>query len=65
MGATIPPKKEKASAPPKEPEPEAPKTESPMEEEEVVIPYPDLDNEGVIAADEAQELPMGVEGKEV
>ncbi|CAB3402824.1 unnamed protein product [Caenorhabditis bovis] len=60
LGATIPPKTEKAS---KSTPKEEPKEEMPAEEEEkpkpTEIPFPEIDNSGVIEPDTDFDLPMG------
>ncbi|CAI2349289.1 unnamed protein product [Caenorhabditis sp. 36 PRJEB53466] len=66
LGATLPPKPEGNPAA-SEPKAKAPKAEKPAEPEipkPEEIPFPDIDNEGVIKPEEAAPLPMGDANKE-
>ncbi|KAK0417223.1 hypothetical protein QR680_012890 [Steinernema hermaphroditum] len=59
LGATLPPKRDEATEPPKEAA--ADENEA---DEDFDLPPPEIDNSGVIPPDEGEELPMGDSNKE-
>uniref|UniRef100_A0A8R1HJR4 TPR_REGION domain-containing protein n=1 Tax=Caenorhabditis japonica TaxID=281687 RepID=A0A8R1HJR4_CAEJA len=65
LGATLPPKPETKPDPaPQAEEPKVEETSEPEAPKPAEIPYPEIDNEGVIEPENGPELPMGDASKE-